>query len=291
MKRIIILLTGVMLLMILGGCGKQKYLLYFDGNGFESKHASYAPGEEVSVYYGQVATDTDYSFSCDPDVDMKQEFDGKHGYVFTFTMPFHDVTLHVDSKRGMLMDSGAKPEQTVDDLLAEIDDEKMVFSYQEQTEATPEGGRSCRYALYARDGREDLLLSVSYREDDLEGEDVCPVPAVTLMRCMGIVSRYKMEDRKNGHGPRGKSYSVHFRDANGELIRISSDDMPEDGQSAFSEIEGTLSSAWGQFMIKGKAREPEKNGQADETEEPWVCPECGLENTGKYCSECGHKKP
>ena len=290
MKRFYILLMGVMVLMIFGGCGKQKYRLYFDGYGFESKNTSYAQGEEVSVYYGQVATDTDYSFSCDRDVDLKQEFDGKHGYVFTFTMPAHDVTMYVSSRQGMQMAQGTQPGKSQTDLAVEIDDTKMVFSYQEQTEATQSGGRSARYALYERDGREDLILSVSYQEDGLEGEDLCPVPAVTLQRCMGIVGRYKMEDWKEGSGPRGKSYSVRFKDANGELIRISSDDMPQDGISAFDEIESTLSSAWGLFRIPKTAPKPEKTGQ-DDTGEAWICPECGQENTGKYCSECGQARP
>ena len=62
------------MIMGLGGCGKQKYQLNFDGYGFESKKTSYAPGDTVTVYYGMIATDTDYHFSCDDDVSMEQEY-------------------------------------------------------------------------------------------------------------------------------------------------------------------------------------------------------------------------
>lgn len=101
-KRFLLLVLAVMMMLTWFGCGKQKYKLHFDGYGFESKKTAYAAGDRVSVRFGPVATDTDYRFQIDDDVEMSQKFDDDHGYVFTFTMPDHDVTLHVESHNSMV---------------------------------------------------------------------------------------------------------------------------------------------------------------------------------------------
>ena len=90
-KSMYFLLIGVLLMLAISACGKQKYKLLFDGYGFESKKTEYASGEKVTVYYDFIATDTNYTFYIDDDVTMKQSYDNDHGYVFTFTMPDHDV--------------------------------------------------------------------------------------------------------------------------------------------------------------------------------------------------------
>ena len=101
-KTISLILTGVMIMLSVSGCGRQKYKLNFDGHGFESRKAEYAAGESVTVYYNLIATDTDYSFFIDDDVEMKQNYDNRHGYIFTFRMPDHDVTLHKESHNSMI---------------------------------------------------------------------------------------------------------------------------------------------------------------------------------------------
>ena len=40
-----------------------------------------------------IKTSTNNFFTDSDDVKLDQEFDGDHGYVFTFTMPAHDVSL------------------------------------------------------------------------------------------------------------------------------------------------------------------------------------------------------
>ena len=92
---------GVILMLTWFGCGRQKYKLLFDGSGFESKKTAYAAGDKVTVYYDLIATDTDYSFRADDDVQLSQDYDDSHGYIFMFTMPAHDVTLHVESRNSM----------------------------------------------------------------------------------------------------------------------------------------------------------------------------------------------
>ncbi len=104
MKRVLTLMMGVIVMLGLFGCGKQKYTLHFEGYGFESKKPKYAAGEKVTVYYGMIATDTDYSFWLDDEnVELKQDYDDRHGYVFTFVMPDHDVTIYESSHNSMMV--------------------------------------------------------------------------------------------------------------------------------------------------------------------------------------------
>lgn len=147
-KQIILFIAGVLCMLSLCGCGGQKYKLNFDGYGFESKRTEYAAGEKVTVRYDIIATDTDYSFFIDDDVDMEQDYDG--GYVFTFTMPAHDVTLRAESRNSMeyipetedpepvpLPDDGNG--KTDEAIAAEMDETKMVFDYYRGVVATGDG--------------------------------------------------------------------------------------------------------------------------------------------------------
>ncbi len=81
--------------------GKKKYELHLDDFGFKSAKKKYAAGKKVTVYYDLIATDTDYRFYSD-DVELKQGYESGQGYVFTFTMPEHDVTIHVESRNTMV---------------------------------------------------------------------------------------------------------------------------------------------------------------------------------------------
>lgn len=86
--------------------GKEEYKLELDGFGFESKKNSYAVGEKVTVYFDLIATDTDYYFYTEPyDVKLDRDYDDKHGYVFTFDMPAHDVKISVNSRNSMVRSS------------------------------------------------------------------------------------------------------------------------------------------------------------------------------------------
>ena len=92
----------------LAGCGKEKYHLTFDSDAFSSKKTQYAAGEKVTVIYDYryIGTDTDYGFYSD-DVDFKQDFESRKGYIFTFTMPDHDVHFSHSAHNSMTMDPDA----------------------------------------------------------------------------------------------------------------------------------------------------------------------------------------
>ena len=101
-KSLFLMILGVSMMFTLFGCGKPKYKLHFEGYGFQSSKTEYAAGEQVTVYYDRIATDTDYRFWLDDEsVVLKQDYDDRHGYVFTFTMPDHELTLHVSSHNSM----------------------------------------------------------------------------------------------------------------------------------------------------------------------------------------------
>ena len=101
-KKLFLTFLGVSMMFTLFGCGKPKYKLHFEGYGFQSSKTEYAAREQVTVYYDLIATDTDYRFWLDDEsVKLKQDYDDSHGYVFTFTMPDHELTLHVSSRNSM----------------------------------------------------------------------------------------------------------------------------------------------------------------------------------------------
>ena len=113
MKRFVLIIAGILMSIMLMACAGEenavKYRLILNDSGFESQKSMYAPGEQVMVRYDIFATDTDYRFYSS-DVDFKQDYD--NGYVFTFVMPDHDVTLNVESRNSMEYDPNAYVAQT-----------------------------------------------------------------------------------------------------------------------------------------------------------------------------------
>ncbi|MBO4818742.1 MAG: hypothetical protein J5528_01270 [Firmicutes bacterium] len=246
-KISILIVTGVLLMLGLFGCGKQKYKLDLPF-GFESKKDSYAAGEEVKVTYGIIATDTDYSFYSDAD-DVKREYTDSEGYVFTFIMPERDVTFWVESRNSMEYLDPSK-EYTEDELAGKIDGERMVFDYYDAVVGTDGGDRYTELVLY-RWEEDDLLLAKytkEYGEEELVR--VCRVPVSYLYDCLAAVNRNGMKSWKDGDGLDGMVYVVRFKNGN-DYMRISSEDMPEGGTKAFAEIKTVLDEAWSFYGPKG----------------------------------------
>ena len=119
-KKLVVFLLEVLAVMSLLGCGAQKYKVNAD-SGFELDKKSYAAGDEVTAYFKYVATDTDYNFYCEnEDVKIKAEYDNAHGYVITFTMPDHDVTIGVKKRNTMTADFSPAPPTEIDPSAYEI---------------------------------------------------------------------------------------------------------------------------------------------------------------------------
>lgn len=261
--------------MGLFGCGAVKYKLVFDEDGFQSDKTAYAEGETVTVTYDMIATDTDYSFYTDSDdVKLDQTYDNSLGYVFTFTMPAHDVKLFVRSRNTMEADTDAHISSETDSPKDHIKNENMVFDYYEATVATVEGGGYTEYVLYKYNDSGMILVCYEKSEDSEETMHYRIIDTSVLDDCMRIVNKSNMQKWEKGSGLNGKRYVVKFYN-DGEMIRVSSDDMPENGREAFESVRQVLLTEWNNAV---------ENADAG----TWFCPECGARNDGDYCSECGH---
>jgi len=238
--------AGVMIMMILMGCGGTKYKLNFDGYGFESKKTQYVAGDKVTVYYDLIATDTDYTFWIDKDVEMKQSYDDAHGYVFTFSMPAHDVTMGVESHNSMEYFPG--PGSITEDEIAEVLDESSVlFDYYEETTATVGGDGYDEIVLYEYPSGTGMIMARYSRSGgNEETRRLCIVPESVLDRCMAVVGSCGMREWKDTAGMTGRIYVVKFKDGD-NLRRVSSEEMPEDGMDAFNEIREIIFSSWEAF--------------------------------------------
>lgn len=250
-KRVVLFLWGLLIMFGLSGCGKQKYELKFDGYGFESEKTKYAAGENVTVYYDMIATDTDYSFYTDSDdVELKRDYDDKHGYIFNFTMPEHDVTMKVESRNSMEYDPGVFEPDKTENVVDEINPDNMAFDYFEKTVASEKEEEHEEMVLYERDEGAGMILARYVKEEGKEETvSACLVPEDTIDDCMGIVRGYDMENWKDGQGITGKFYVIKFSH-NGKDFRITSDDMPEEGRNAFSSISEILWKAWMQYSTE-----------------------------------------
>jgi len=244
-KTLIFIVIGVMIMISLGGCFGKKYKVIYK-SGFSSKKTAYTAGSKVTVYYDMIATDTDYSFYSN-DVKMKQDYDNDHGYIFTFTMPEHDVLIQMYSKNSMVYDPDAGREETEEDWIAQIKNGacEMIFDYYEATVGTVGGDGHDEYVLYRRQDGSMLMAKYSQWGGQTESCRACLVSDTALYDCLKIVDENKMRkwNEKDGVGITGAAYVVKFREAE-RMVRVSSDNMPEDGQRVFGEIEQVLRKAW-----------------------------------------------
>ena len=105
----------LLLICLLGGmfmfsCTKEeKYHIDFCGQAgmYENAKESYRAGETVKLYFPFIATDTDYSFLLDGE-GINYLYEDKYGFVITFQMPDHDVTLEMQSRNSMMYNPDAQ---------------------------------------------------------------------------------------------------------------------------------------------------------------------------------------
>ena len=250
-KTLIIIVIGAMLMMTLGGCFGKKYKVIAD-SGFTQKKTSYSAGQKVTLYYEFIATDTDYSFYSN-DVELKQSWDNDHGYVFTFTMPEHDVVVKSYSKNSMIWNPDEHREETEEDWIEQINNKacEMVFDYFEATVATVGGDGYDEFVLYRRPNGTMLMAKYSKWGNEKESCRACMVTDSALYDCLEIVDAGKMRkwNGMDGIGITGAEYVVRFCEAD-RLVRVTSGNMPEDGQSVFGRIEQVLRKYWGIYGPK-----------------------------------------
>ena len=79
-----------------------KYKVHYNKNKscFSNAKDSYRAGEQVTLIYPFIATDTDYSFSVDG-ADYKLNYTDR-GYELSFVMPDHEVIVNVSWRNSMM---------------------------------------------------------------------------------------------------------------------------------------------------------------------------------------------
>lgn len=108
--RVLRLIASVSALILIGGCamlgfygcGKKKYKVDYSGDRefYHGAKDSYAAGEQVTLYYDLIATDTDYTFYLDGEY-LNVGYENDKGFIISFTMPEHDVTLSLTQRNSM----------------------------------------------------------------------------------------------------------------------------------------------------------------------------------------------
>ena len=90
-----------------------------------------------------------------------------------------------------------------------------------------------------------LMAKFSQWGDAAESCRACIMTDSALYDCLELVDKNKMRkwNEQDGLAITGAAYVVKFREAD-RTVRVSSENMPEDGRKAFGEIEQVLSKAW-----------------------------------------------
>ncbi len=148
--------------------------------------------------------------------------------------------------------SGAEIEQIPsEELEALINPDNMIFDYYEAVVATVGGDGYDEFVLYTRDDGEGLILAKysKWHEQD-EKCLCCLVPGKVFDECMKTVKKHKMHKWKDGFGITGKVFVVRFPGSDGEMVRVTSDDMPDDGVEAFDAVCEVLTKAWSENYVK-----------------------------------------
>ena len=162
MKKLITAGLG-MILLLSAGCFEEKYKVDYCGKKhlYNGAKNSYRAGEEVTVYYDMIGTDTDYTFWLDNEP-LDYSYNDKNGFVITFTMPGHDVKLECRTYNKMT-------------ALYDVDKEEMMdysaFAYQQDDSIAyklPEYGREYGSGTFLVEVK---LETVSFKDKKVYGRD------------------------------------------------------------------------------------------------------------------------
>lgn len=234
------LTAAILFLLGLCSCTVPEYAVDYGGNKecFLNAEDTYRAGEKVELRT-YLATDTDYSLRVDGKA-AEQSLDEEGFLVFTFVMPDHDVTVEYNMHNSMI--------NTDPEPVDRLDTEKeLLFDYysapvavvgeSEYHETTLNRGSDGGYYLNTYSGSCD--------EGTTESHDAYYADAELLEKLTAVVERYGMAgwNGQTGIGSDGAIRVVKFRGEDGELIRVSTEHMPENGDTVFDEIISVLSAA------------------------------------------------
>ncbi len=223
-----IIFVASLTFICLFACPKNSYKVDYCGQKDFYKNAkdSYREGKKVTLYYDMVATDTDYSFYLDGEY-LSVKYDRNKGFVVSFVMPEHDITLRVEEKRTMVKNKDAYAEGT------------MLVNYY-----TSSYDNEDKYELVMYSGKNDTY----YIEEYINGSKTPvkhEVDYEVYVDCLGIYSENKMyewNDLDVYDCLEGKTVVFKIFDGE-EYIRLSTDRMPYDGEKILEAVGNIIKSS------------------------------------------------
>ena len=239
-KRAALVLLAAALALGLCACIKlpapkaQKYKIDFGGS-FSGERDEYKAGEKVRIKV-PLATDTDYSFRVDGEYVMPEYSSNGAYLIYEFIMPDHDVKVEFSSHNSMVYVPVA-PDDTEGTLL---------FDY--YTTPTAIVG-DAQYNEITVNESEGMIFINVYGGSSTQGTTTSHkaywAPYGLLDKLDEVVRRYKMAkwNARDGVGMTGRLTVVKFTNGDGNLVRVTSENMPEDGEDAFNEIYNILCDA------------------------------------------------
>lgn len=209
-----------------------RFKVDYDGQKdcFENAKDEYEPGEEVELYYGLIATDTDYSFFLDGERINYLYEDGK-GFVIRFTMPDHDVKLVCEHRNSMIYIPPTEPDGSG----------VMLIDFYRGTVATVGGGHYIEITVESLSGDEVTLTEYRMENGDEEFSKYI-VPYSVVDECREMIDLFGMRDWKDLSDPvslDGAKMSCGFMDGD-SYTEVTSEKMPKNGKEAFSAVESVL---------------------------------------------------
>ena len=237
MKKYAILFLEMVLVFSLCGCfGAKKYNVDYGGNRnvFLNAADSYRAGEKVTLKV-MLATDTDYTLSVEGKEIIPEVRKNGSELWYVFKMPDHDIQVQFSSRNSMVNPNPAV--QTGDT------EGTLLFDFYKASVAVVGDAAYSETTINEADGKYCLNTYAGSRTDGTTTKHTAyNASAEVLERVMQVVKKYEMEKWNDspGVGMCGAITVVKFRDAAGQLIRVSSDHMPDGGEQAFAEIRDIL---------------------------------------------------
>ena len=228
-KAIIMIIMALGASFCLVGCAGKTYRVDYcgDKDSYKGAKNSYRAGQEVTLYYTMIATDTDYSFYLDGE-SIKYDYDDEKGIIIRFTMPDHDVKLEHRAVNSMIH----VPAQW------EGEPDVMLLDCYRATVATVGGGYH-ELVITTTDDPEEVQLDEYIKE---EGEEEtcrsCYIQFSVAQEFLCFVDDYGLaewNDMENGISIDGARMVCKFWDGEGH-IRVSTDHMPEDGEETLDTL-------------------------------------------------------
>lgn len=103
---VVLIVVAAVLVMYLTGCAAKRkapeYRVDYCGakDFYDGAKDAYPAGQEVTLYYIFIATDTNYYFYLDGEP-LRYSYDAGKGIEIRFTMPEHDVKLECKERNSM----------------------------------------------------------------------------------------------------------------------------------------------------------------------------------------------